>query len=42
MVLDVFYAKHAYGHFYVLETIAKVPTTRKVWCSSLRYFTMQP
>jgi hypothetical protein len=25
MVLDVFHAKHAYYHFYVLEIIAKVP-----------------
>jgi hypothetical protein len=25
MVLDVFYAKHVYGHFYVLKIIEKVP-----------------
>jgi hypothetical protein len=34
MVLDVFYAKHAYDHFYVLE-IVKVPYFSKLRDNSI-------
>jgi hypothetical protein len=37
MVLDVFYAKHAYAYdrFYVLETIVKVPYFGKLCDNSI-------